>query len=133
MEIREYTDFCADEIRELYQANGWVAYTKNMTVLQRGFEHSLLVLAAWENSELVGILRAVGDGETIVFIQDILVLPKKQRQGIGTSLMKALLNRFPNVRQIELMTDDTPATVAFYRSLGFTALSSVNCVGFMKI
>ncbi len=64
------------------------------------FRHSLLVLAAWEDGELAGLIRAVGDGATIVFIQDILVAPERQRRGIGTALLRALLERFNGVRQI---------------------------------
>ena len=133
MEIREYTDFNIDEIRRLYSEVGWTAYTENMPALEQGYKNSMLVLAAYENDELLGIIRTVGDGFTIVFIQDILVFPEKQRQGIGTALLKAVLDRYPNVRQIELATDNTPKTVAFYKSLGFSEFSEIGCCGFMKI
>ena len=33
----------------------------------------LLVLGAYEQDELLGIIRVVGDGATIIFIQDILI------------------------------------------------------------
>ena len=103
-----------------------------MDALRKGFENSLLVLAAYEDGELIGILRAVGDGYTVVFIQDILVIPEKQRQGVGTALVKAALERFPRVRQIELTTDNKPETAAFYKSLGFFEFSEIGCCGFMK-
>ena len=133
MEIREYTDFNIDEIRRLYSEVGWTAYTENMPALEQGYKNSMLVLAAYENDELLGIIRTVGDGFTIVFIQDILVFPEKQRQGVGTALLKTVLDRYPNVRQIELATDNTPKTVAFYKSLGFSEFSEIGCCGFMKI
>lgn len=132
MEIREYKSFKEDEILRLYKSVGWTAYAENVRALKLGFENSLLVLAAYENNDLVGIVRAVGDGFTIVFIQDILVSPEKQRQGIGTALMKAVLNYYRNVRQIELVTDNTPETVAFYKSLDFSSFSEIGCCGFMK-
>ena len=133
MEIREYIDFNIDEIRRLYSEVGWTAYTENMPALEQGYKNSMLVLAAYEDDELLGIIRTVGDGFTIVFIQDILVFPEKQRQGIGTALLKAVLDRYPNVRQIELATDNTPKTVAFYKSLGFSEFSEMDCCGFMRI
>ena len=43
-----------------------------MTALERGYKNSLLVLAAYENEELLGIVRVVGDGATIILVQDIL-------------------------------------------------------------
>lgn len=132
MEIREYTEYREEEILRLYTEVGWTAYTKDMSALEQGYKHSLLVLSAYENEELLGIVRAVGDGHTIVFVQDILVFPEKQRQGVGTALLKAVLDRYPDVRQIELVTDDTPKTVAFYKSLGFSELSEIGCCGFVR-
>ncbi|MBP5178735.1 MAG: GNAT family N-acetyltransferase [Lachnospiraceae bacterium] len=132
MEIREYIKYNEEEILRLYTAVGWTAYTENTPVLQEGFKNSMLVLAAYEGEELLGIIRTVGDGVTIVFVQDILVFPDKQRQGIGTALLKAILNRYPKVRQIELATDNTPQTVAFYKSMGFSEMSEIGCCGFMK-
>lgn len=92
----------------------------------------LLVLASFENDELLGIIRVVGDGFTVILVQDILVFPQYQRQGIGTALLKAVLDRYSHVRQIQLVTDNTPQTVAFYKSLGFSDFSALGCCGFMK-
>ena len=132
MEIKEYKNYKEYEILPLYAAVGWRAYTENREALRRGFEHSLLVLAAYEKEELLGVIRAVGDGFTIVFIQDILVYPDRQRQGIGTALLKALLERYPQVRQIELTTDNTPKTIAFYQAMGFREFAEIGCCGFMR-
>lgn len=104
-----------------------------MLALEQGYKNSLLILAAYENDELLGIVRVVGDGFTIVFVQDILVFPEKQRQGIGTALVKAILDRYSDIRQIELITDNSPKTVAFYKSLGFVEFSEIGCCGFMKV
>lgn len=132
MEIREYEEFKKEEIERLYTEVGWSAYTENMPALEQGYKNSLLVLAAYENEELLGIIRVVGDGFTVVFVQDILVFPEKQRQGVGTALLKAVLDKYPEVRQIELTTDDTAKTVAFYKSLGFSEFSELGCCGFMR-
>ena len=132
MVIREYNKFKKADIQRLYAEVGWTAYTENMPALEQGYKNSLLVLAAYENEELLGIVRVVGDGYTIIWIQDILVFPSKQRQGIGTALLKAVLNKYPDVRQIELATDNTPETIAFYKSLGFSEFSEIGCCGFMR-
>ncbi len=132
MEIKEYIEYNEKEIVRLYTEVGWIAYTDDLSVLRRGFENSLLVLAAFENNELTGIIRVVGDGFTIVFVQDILVFPHQQRKGVGTALVQAILDRYKNVRQIELATDNTPQTIAFYKSLGFSEFSELGCCGFMR-
>lgn len=132
MEIKEYKNYKEAEILSIYTAVGWTAYTENPAALKAGYENSLLILAAYEGEELQGIIRVVGDGRTIVFIQDILVFPDKQRKGIGTALIKEILKRYKNVRQIELATDNTPKTVEFYKSMGFHEMSEYGCCGFMK-
>lgn len=132
MVIREYQTYCQSEILPLYASVGWTAYTDAPDVLQQGFEHSLLTLAAYEGGQLVGVIRVVGDGYTILFVQDILVFPEYQRKGIGTALLQEILKRFSHVRQIELATDNTPKTIAFYKSLGFLELSEIGCCGFMR-
>lgn len=131
-EIKEYLQYHEEEILSLYAAVGWTAYTDQPETLRRGFAHSLLTLAAYEDGHLQGILRAVGDGETIVFVQDILVCPAQQRKGIGSALLRELLHRYSAVRQIELATDNTPKTLAFYRSMGFMEFSELGCCGFMR-
>ena len=133
MDIREYKEYNGQEIAALYASVGWTAYTSDLQTLKRGFEGSLDVLAAYENGELVGVIRTVGDGATIVFVQDILVRPDMQRRGVGTALMRAMLVKHRGVRQIELCTDAEEATAAFYRSLGFRELGELGCRGFMLI
>ncbi len=133
MEIREYIGYNEPQILELYSSVGWSAYTDHPDVLRKGFEKSLLTLAAYEGDQLLGLIRTVGDGETVIFIQDLLVYPEHQRKGVGTTLVKAVLNRFSHVRQIELATDDTEKTKAFYRSCGLLPMKEIGCCGFMKI
>lgn len=133
MEIREYKTYNEAEILNLYTSVGWTAYTDHREVLRKGFENSLLILAAYKDEQLLGIIRAVGDGHTIVFVQDILVFPEYQRRGIGSALLQAILDKFSYVRQIQLTTDNTPKTLAFYKSMGFREMSEIGCCAFMKI
>lgn len=133
MEIREYRTYQEAEILHLYASVGWSAYTAQPEALRRGFENSLLTLAAYEGDQLIGILRAVGDGHTVVLIQDILILPEHQRCGVGSALMQALLERYGDVRQIKLATDATPQSIAFYESVGFRQMTEFGCCGFMKV
>ena len=116
----------------IYEAVGWTNYTQNPEMLEAAFENSLHVLAAFtEEGILVGVLRAVGDGASILFIQDILVTPEYQHQGIGTKLLQQTLEKYKNVYQIQLTTDNSMKKISFYESNGFTSLTSLNCVSFM--
>ena len=121
-----------EEIFPLYEAVGWTNYTSNPTMLKNALEHSLFLISARdEEGNLIGFLRAVGDGFSIVYIQDIIVLPEYQRQGIGTQLLRQTLEHFNEVYQIILTTDSELKTIAFYEANGFTALSKYGCISFM--
>lgn len=132
MTIQEYTDYVEKDVLHLYASVGWTAYTDHPDTLREGFSHSLLTLAAYEDDRLVGLIRMVGDGVTVVLIQDLLILPEYQRKGIGTKLMQAALDRFSHVRQIQLVTDQTEKNIAFYQSQGFVALSQFGGCGMMR-
>lgn len=121
-----------EEIFPLYEAVGWTNYTSNPIMLQNALEHSLFILTARdEEGKLIGFLRAVGDGYSILYIQDIIVLPEYQRQGIGTQLLRQTLEYFNEVYQIILTTDSEVKTIAFYEANEFTALSKYGCTSFM--
>lgn len=117
-------------VLEIYDSVGWTNYTDRPSMLQKALEHSLLVLAVFDGDRLVGLLRAVGDGHSIVFIQDILVLPTYQRQGIGRTLLEQAIAHFPKIYQLHLLTDNTEKTRSFYEALGFTAVGSLDCVAY---
>ncbi len=132
MMIRDYTAYDEREILPLYASVGWTAYTDRPDVLQKGFEHSLLCLAAYEGDRMIGLVRAVGDGQTVVLIQDVLVRPEYQGRGVGRALLETALDRFRSVRQVQLLTDDRPETVAFYEALGFKPVNSFGCKAFLR-
>ena len=132
MTIQPYTQYNAAEILPLYESVGWVFDCKHPDIVAQAYANSLCILAAYEDEKLVGLIRCVGDGHTIVFIQDILVYPEYQRSGIGTALMKAVLEKYPHTYQIELATDNTEKTISFYKSLGFRPMQDIGCCGFMK-
>ena len=81
---------------------------------------------------LVGIVRVVGDGFSVIFIQDLLVYPECQRQGIGTALLKTIMEENRGVYQLHLLADNTEKNVAFYKSLGFVMDTDINCRAFSK-
>lgn len=114
--IREYAEDAG--IWSLYQSVGWGSqYPPG--ILKQAFEASLCILVAYHRDAPVGLIRAVGDGVTVVLIQDVLVHPRYQQKGIGTGLIAKLWQRFPRVRQQYVLTDDREETVGFYRAVGF--------------
>jgi len=132
MKIREATSQDYPLIFQLYQSTGWINYTNNPAMLEAAVRQSLKVLVAWEGDALVGVIRAVGDGASILHIQDIIVAPEHRRKGIGTALLHTMDGLYPDVYQKILLTDDQPGKLAFYQNCGFAPSRSVRCVAMVK-
>ena len=130
--IKEYEKYEEEEIFSLYQSVGWVNYINNPLMLKNAFEHSLKIYAAYIDNKVIGIIRIVGDGYSVILIQDILVYPEYQREGIGTALLQHVLEEYKNVYQKHLLTDNTPKTIQFYKSLGFVIDADIECRAFSK-
>lgn len=116
----------------LYEEVGWHAYLSDSNKLLRAYQNAQDIFSAWDSNKLVGVIRTIGDKETIVFIQDIIVAKAYQRQGIGLKLMKLILDKYSTVRQIVLLTDNTDSTINFYNSCGLNTASKYDVVCFVK-
>jgi ribosomal protein S18 acetylase RimI-like enzyme len=126
-------DLQQEDLLKLYNDANWLAYTNNPDLLHQAISNSLYVLTAWENEQLVGLIRLVGDGLTIVYIQDILVMKSHKRRKIGTTLLQKALEKYKNVRQKVLLTDDNEETRGFYEALGFSSCDKGDLVAFVKL
>lgn len=113
----------------LYSSVGWTNYTNNPTMLEEAVKASLWQLAVYDKEELVAYIRLVGDGHSVLLVQDLLVRPDHQRQGFGTKLLEEALATFPNVYQRLLVTERREKNLAFYQFLGFVELSEQACTG----
>lgn len=118
------------QLINLYQSVGWTSYTERPELLQQAVHNSLYVLGAFNHDQLIGLIRVVGDGLTIIYIQDLLVLPAYQNQGIGSTLINKVRKEFRHVRQQVLLTMEEPETRAFYEKNGFTSCDQGELVAF---
>ena len=133
IKITKETSVSIDDVLPLYQAVGWTNYTNQPQMLSQSLTHSLAIYLARDGEKIVGLVRLSGDGFSSVFVQDLLVLPSYQRQGIGSSLMKQALADYKDAYQVQLATEETEKTLGFYRSLGFETLSSFQCTGMILV
>lgn len=131
--IEPYTRYNDAEIRRLYESVGWTSYLRRGELLREAYAGSLLTLAAYDGDRLCGIVRGVGDGVSVLYIQDLLILPDYQRRGIGSKLLERMLGAFPDVNQTVLLTDDTEETIGFYEKAGFRKVGGVGCCAFIRL
>lgn len=127
-----------EELLDLYSAVGWSAYTQNPSDLVPMCTGSLYLSVAREDAtgRLAGLVRAVGDGVTINYIQDLLVHPDFQKAGLGSLLLDMALDAVGGVRQIYISTDAHPSNqhvIDLYRSRGFKPIGDYNCVTLARL
>ncbi|GAA4074591.1 GNAT family N-acetyltransferase [Amphibacillus indicireducens] len=122
-----------EQLEKLYNDVEWYAYTQDLNVLQNAINQSLEVISAWNGEELVGLIRIVGDGLTIIYIQDILVLNAYQNQGIATRLIQKVLHKYKSIRQKVLLTEEAPDVRHFYEKNGFESCDQGSLVAFAKL
>lgn len=122
----------SNQVLALYEGVGWSAYTKEPERLLKGLAQSQVITANVEE-QLVGLIRCITDGQTILYIQDLLVAPKFQRQKIGQRLLKKMLANHPSIRQKVLITDNTEKTRRFYETCGFSSVEEQQIAAFIYL
>jgi len=104
----------------LRATTGWRAYPE--AVVAEALPNSLYGVCAYEGETLVGMARVIGDGGLAYYIQDVVVRPEYQGQGIGAQLMERVMAYIQahagDNAVIGLMA--AAGKEAFYEKYGFT-------------
>lgn len=109
-----------DQFWNLFQSTGWnEKYRLTSDELQKALQVSWYVLAAYEDEQLVGFGRLVSDGILHAMIYELIVLPEYQRHGIGSEILKKLVDKClaAGVRDIQLFS--ASGKREFYEKRGF--------------
>jgi GNAT superfamily N-acetyltransferase len=109
-----------EEYTTLIHAVGWTQFT-NFAVVAEALRNSLYCVVAHSGEEAVGMARLVGDGASYFHVQDVMVLPSYQKQGIGSALVEAVMAHVqraaPHLALVGLFTGRNLA--GFYGRWGF--------------
>lgn len=72
--------------------------------LVRAMQNSFHVVSAWDDNKLVGLVRALNDDETVVFLHYLLHDPTYQGQHIGYELMRQLMCFYQNLLYMKVIS-----------------------------
>ncbi|MGE5579661.1 MAG: GNAT family N-acetyltransferase [Bacillota bacterium] len=81
------------------------------------------VIAGDDDGKVIGFANAISDGVFAAYIPMIEVLPEHQGKGVGTALMRTLLEELRDIWVVDLMCDDD--VKGFYERLGMYRLSGM--------
>lgn len=124
MILKEITVFSAKHLNELqllFQKEWWTK-ERSMDDIQRMLElsHVKIGLVNEDKDELVGFARAITDGVYRAFIFDVIVNEGGRKQGIGSILMRCLLDHplLQKAERIELYCPER--LISYYEQFGFS-------------
>ena len=125
----------AQVYNQLRNAVGWHVLDEFRAKI--ALQNSLFCVCAFEktNNTIIGMGRIVGDGTTYFYIQDVIVSPRYQSQGVGHQIVKSLMDWLSEHAPpqsgafLGLMTE--PALTGFYGHYGFETMGKAE--PFMKI
>ena len=122
--ISQLTPRDIPQIIDLYRAaNWWSSDTDDERLLEGIVAGSHCFLTAAKDAEIIGMGRAISDGVSDAYIQDVTVKALYRKKGIGTALVKRLVARLEGdgLRWIGLIAEQYSAT--FYLPLGFNEMA----------
>jgi GNAT superfamily N-acetyltransferase len=113
------------DMRVLYQAGGWWEDAWDDQYLIAIAERSFAFVAAvTPDGSWAGMGRLISDGVSDAYLQDIVVLPEWKGQGIGSALVRFLLDICAERGIVWIGTIAQPQTEYFYRRFGFAKMNA---------
>ena len=121
----KYTEekkFTQEQVQKLFLSVGWTSgnYPKR---LYKALMNSSTVLTAWDEEELVGLIRVLDDTEMLAQIHYVLVRPDHQGKGIAGAMLEYIKEKYKDFMYIEVMQEDKK-NVPFYEKHGFTIMKN---------
>ena len=122
IEFKATKEIPVEQLLQLFLKEQWNDY---MTLDDVRFhvDHALEVVSAWHGATLVGYARLEGDGRLSVEISDVLVASEYQGKGIGTQLVRRLVESIRALDPYDIQVAPVgDREVHLYGKLGFTEI-----------
>ena len=108
-----------DEFRAIAEAVGWLDHFE-WDVMDASLASSLFGVVALHDGRVVGTARLVGDGARYFYVQDVMVIPEHEGEGIATQLTEQLIAWARQTPKAFVGLFASPEAVGVYEDLGFT-------------
>ena len=120
------TDKQIRQIEDLYRSQGWwyTSDSEGSCLIPRLVTGSHCFVVAIKKGDVIGMGRAISDGVSDAYIQDMIVRSDCRNQGIGQRILRVLLERLhaEGLRWIGLIAE--PGSDNLYRRSGFRKMPS---------
>lgn len=119
--ITEFDEQICREAAILFAGAGWISSPEEGGFLKQALPGSCAVAGALYDGRLIGIARAISDGVSDAYIQDVTVLKEFRGRGIGARLVTVLAGELEKRKIDWIGLVGVPGTETFYANLGFEA------------
>jgi len=104
--IRQFVETDYPLVQSLYEKEGWMTFIKRPDEGLKAWKNSTITLVAVEGELVVGLVRALTDGEITTYIAEIIVDINYRGNSIGKALLDVCHNLYPHTRLDLLSTED---------------------------
>ena len=111
------------DVKQLSELRNSVKWNRMETSLRNPKLQRFLSISAYEEDSLIGYVEVISNGVTDAYVQDLMVHPRMQHQGIGTQLMNMTINEIKkqNIYMISVIYGEKELK-EFYEKFGFTSM-----------
>ena len=123
-EVKIIESWPDDQLVELYKAGGWWLdhyTTDGLDDLIKG-SFAFAVVIDESSGQAVGMGRAISDGVSDAWLQDIVVLEEFRGRGLGRAIIEKLLKHCMSCGLVWVGLVAEPGSRKFYEPLGFEKL-----------
>ncbi len=109
------------EFNLLYDSVGWGAYDNDIS--KKALDNTFYSISVYDDNEIIGYGRLIGDTICFLYIQDVMVKPEYQGNKIGTMIMNKLLEKISQIEQensdLRVYLGASKNKEKFYEKFGF--------------
>ena len=109
------------EYNYLFDQVGWGCH--GVEVSKKALENTMYSISVYDDEQIIGYGRLIGDGICYVYIHDVMVLPQYQKQKIGTKIMDKLLEQINKIKRenpyVRVYLGASKGKEEFYKKFGF--------------
>jgi ribosomal protein S18 acetylase RimI-like enzyme len=104
-------------ILDVLKESGINRPTENPERIRKMFDHSNLVISAWNGIELIGIARSVTDYNYCCYLSDLAVKKEYQKSGIGKAMIELTQDTIGEECMLLLLS--APSAMEYYPKVNF--------------
>lgn len=116
------------EYNYLFDAVGWGSYEEEISKV--ALNNTIYSVSVYDDKNIIGYGRLIGDGICFLYIHDVMVLPEYQNQKIGTKIMNKLLHKVNQIKEknpyVRVYLGASKGKEEFYKKFGFITREEVN-------